>query len=153
MNKKIYIAGPLFSAAELEFNEKMDGFLKKLGFDTFLPQRDGHLLSSLLSEGYSKDEATQIIFEMDSNQLKMSDIVLFIMDGRVPDEGACVEIGLAYAYGKECIGYKTDSRSIMGDLDNPLIMGALKNRIVTTYHELEYLLKNCVCRNLNGIII
>jgi nucleoside 2-deoxyribosyltransferase len=141
MNNKIYVAGPLFSIAELEFNEKIDDNLRKMGFSTFLPQRDGHLLSSLLSEGYSKEEATKIIFEMDIHHIKNSDIVLFLLDGRVPDEGACVEIGLAYAYGKECIGYKTDSRSIMGDSDNPLIVGALKNRIATSYHELEFMLK------------
>ncbi|AFV24868.1 hypothetical protein Mpsy_2665 [Methanolobus psychrophilus R15] len=141
MNNKIYVAGPLFSIAELEFNEKIDDNLRKMGFSTFLPQRDGHLLSSLLSEGYSKEEATKIIFEMDIHHIKNSDIVLFLLDGRVPDEGACVEIGLAYAYGKECIGYKTDSRSIMGDSDNPLIVGALKNRIATSYHELEFMLE------------
>lgn len=144
MNNKIYVAGPLFSIAELEFNEKIDDNLRKMGFSTFLPQRDGHLLSSLLSEGYSKEEATKIIFEMDIHHIKNSDIVLFLLDGRVPDEGACVEIGLAYAYGKECIGYKTDSRSIMGDSDNPLIVGALKNRIAKSYHELEFILKKFI---------
>ncbi len=144
MNNKIYVAGPLFSIAELEFNEKIDSNLRKMGFSTFLPQRDGHLLSSLLSEGYSKEEATKIIFEMDTHHIKNSDIVLFLLDGRVPDEGACVEIGLAYAYGKECIGYKTDSRSIMGDSDNPLIVGALKNRIAKSYHELEFILKKFI---------
>jgi nucleoside 2-deoxyribosyltransferase len=141
MNKLIYIAAPLFSVAELEFNEKVDCSLRRMGFNTFLPQRDGHLLSSLLSEGYSKEEATQKIFEMDVDQIKKSDIVLFILDGRVPDEGACVEIGLAYAYGKECIGYKTDSRSLMGNSNNPLIVGILKNRIATSHHELKNLLK------------
>ncbi|WP_292464509.1 nucleoside 2-deoxyribosyltransferase [Methanolobus sp.] len=144
MNTKIYVAGPLFSIAEHEFNEKIDDNLRKMGFSTFLPQRDGHLLSSLLSEGYSKEEATKIIFEMDIHHIKNSDIVLFLLDGRVPDEGACVEIGLAYAYGKECIGYKTDSRSIMGDSDNPLIVGALKNRIAKSYHELEFMLKQFI---------
>jgi nucleoside 2-deoxyribosyltransferase len=144
MSNKIYVAGPLFSIAELEFNEKIDDNLRKMGFSTFLPQRDGHLLSSLLSEGYSKEEATKIIFEMDIHHIKNSDIVLFLLDGRVPDEGACVEIGLAYAYGKECIGYKTDSRSIMGDSDNPLIVGALKNRIAKSYHELEFMLKKYI---------
>lgn len=47
-----------------------------------------------------------------------------LVDGRVPDEGACVELGLAYAYGKRCYGAKTDTRSLELDLDlNPLISG------------------------------
>lgn len=44
-----------------------------------------------------------MIFEKDVQELKNSDVVVFNMDGRVPDEGACVEIGIGYALGKECV--------------------------------------------------
>lgn len=141
MKKNVYIAAPLFSNGELEFNHKLNKFLEKIGFDTFLPQEDGHLLSELIDQGFSKDEAINVIFEKDADQINKCDIVVFVMDGRVPDEGACVEIGLAFAYGKECIGLKTDSRSLMGNMDNPLIIGAVKGRIAGTFTELEALLK------------
>jgi nucleoside 2-deoxyribosyltransferase len=141
MIKKVYIAGPLFSHAELEFNEKIDTYLRNLGFETFLPQRDGYLLADLMAQYSSKQEAIDIIFYKDTEEIKRCDLVLLILDGRVPDEGACVEVGLAYAYDKECIGFKSDSRSLMGDMDNPLLVGVLKGRIAKSFSELECLLK------------
>jgi hypothetical protein len=42
-----------------------------------------------------------------------------------------------YALGKECVGLKTDPRTLMSDVDNPLIMGALKYRIARNLKELE----------------
>ena len=55
-----------------------------------------------------------------------ADIVFINIDGRVPDEGACVELGMAYAAGKRCYGLKTDTRSIESSLDiNPMITGCL----------------------------
>lgn len=140
MKKKVYIAGPLFSQAELDFNEKVDESLKILGYDTFLPQRDGHLLSDLINEEESKINAINRIFQLDIDEIKKSDILLLIIDGRVPDEGACVELGIAYALKKECIGLKTDSRFLMNNLDNPLILGALKGKIVKSISELRKLL-------------
>lgn len=55
-----------------------------------------------------------------------ADIVFINIDGRAPDEGACVELGMAYAAGKRCYGFKTDTRSIESSLDiNPMITGCL----------------------------
>lgn len=141
MVKKVYIAGPLFSHAEIEFNEKVDTYLRNLGFETFLPQRDGYLLADLMTQYSSKQEAVDIIFYKDIEEIKNCDIVLFVLDGRVPDEGACVEVGLAYAYAKECIGFKSDPRSLMGDMDNPLLLGVLKGRIAKSFSELDTFLK------------
>lgn len=141
MKKTVYIAGPLFSESELEFNVKLNEFLKNIGFDTFLPQQDGHLLSELIDNGIEERTAIQMIFHKDEEIIKSCDLVVFVMDGRVPDEGACVEIGLAYAYNKECFGLKTDSRSLMGNMDNPLIIGAVKDRIATSFSDLAHLLR------------
>lgn len=140
MKKTIYLAGPLFSESELVFNFKLNDFLKNLGFDTFLPQQDGHLLSELIDDGFKKDDAIQMIFKKDIEKIRSCDLIIFVMDGRVPDEGACVEIGIAYAYNKECFGIKTDSRYLMDNIDNPLIIGALKGRIARSFSELESLL-------------
>jgi nucleoside 2-deoxyribosyltransferase len=134
---RIYIAGPLFSKAERQYNEYLSEFLENFGFEIFLPQRDGHKLSELLANGTAKSFAMEKIFKRDINELQKSDVVIFVMDGRVPDEGACVEIGYAYALGKECVGLKTDPRTLMSDVDNPLIMGALKYRIARNLKELE----------------
>lgn len=140
MKRTIYIAGPLFSNSELDFNRKLNDFLKCLGFDTFLPQQDGHQLHELISSGNNEDEAVQTIFQKDAEKIRKCDIFVFVMDGRVPDERACVELGLAYAYEKECIGLKTDSRSLMCNVDNPLILGAVKGRVARSFSELETML-------------
>ncbi len=144
MKKTVYIAGPLFSKSELEFNIHLNEFLTNLGFNTFLPQKDGHLLSELMNNGIEKKKAIELIFQKDLESIKSCDIVIFNMDGRMPDEGACVEIGLAYAYNKECFGLKTDSRSLMDNIDNPLIEGALKGRIARSFFDLEQLLKSFI---------
>ena len=42
------------------------------------------------------------------------------------DEGACVELGIAYGIGKRCYGFKTDTRSVELGLDlNPMISGCM----------------------------
>ena len=125
---KIYIAGPLFCDAELEYNEGIDKFLSDLGFNTFLPQRDGYKLVEL-EKKVGRSEAVRMIFDRDVQEIRDCDAVVFNMDGRVPDEGACVEIGIAYALGKECIGLKTDARGAFDGADNPMVLGALKFRV------------------------
>lgn len=142
MKKKVYIAGPLFSRAEKEFNEKIDKHVQAMGFKTFLPQRDGYLLADLMTQFSDKQDAIDTIFYKDVEEIKGCDVVLFVLDGRVPDEGACVEVGLAYAYDKECIGFKSDSRSLMCEMDNPLLVGVLKGRIAKSFSELEMFLVN-----------
>ena len=137
MIKRVYIAGPLFSYGEKEFNKKIDKYIHTLGFETFLPQRDGYMLADALADAKGGIDASNLIFNKDLDEIKRCDIVVFIMDGRVPDEGACVEIGLAYAYGKECIGFKSDTRYLMDGMDNPLIFGALKGRIARSSEDLK----------------
>lgn len=134
---RLYLAGPLFSEAERQYNKYLSDFLENFGFETFLPQRDGHKFSDLLANGTTKSVAMNKIFNHNIKELQKADVVIFVMDGRVPDDGACVEIGYAYAMGKECIGLKTDPRTLMSDLDNPMILGALKDRIARNLKELE----------------
>lgn len=145
---RIYIAGPLFSDAEIKYNECLDEFLVEKGFKTFLPQRDGYKLSELLANGFSTSIAMKQIFDRDMEEIRKSDILVLILDGRVPDEGACVEVGYAYGIGKECIGLKTDSRALMSNLDNPLIVGALKNRITGSFDELGEFLSQIKVKNI-----
>jgi len=72
------------------------------------------------------------IFERDRDKLLQADIFLFVLDGRVPDEGACVELGIAYEHkhllqqDKLLLGLHTDMRGAFpeGKL-NAMISGAL----------------------------
>lgn len=120
--KRIYFAAPLFSAAEREYNLKIVSILESYGYEVFLPQRDGFLAPEL--EGKSEEEKTEMIFKKDEEEVLKADIIFMMLDGRAPDEGACVELGIAYANGKRCYGFKSDSRSVELDMDlNPMITG------------------------------
>ena len=87
------------------------------------------------------DEASSRIFQFDLEQIRRSEVLVMILDGRVPDEGACVEAGIAFSLGKECYGLKTDCRCLMNFQDNPLITGVLKRRIAHTFEELIDLIR------------
>lgn len=105
---KIFIAGPLFSQAEREFNLKVEGHLRKCGFETFLPQRDVGKLDELLAkEGY---QAYRTIFKRDLEGLDQADAIVAILDGPDVDSGTAFEVGYAFAKGKPVIGLKTDMR-------------------------------------------
>lgn len=120
--KRIYFAAPLFSDGEREYNLKIVSILESYGYEVFLPQRDGFLAPEL--EGKTEEEKTEMIFQKDEEEVLKSDILFMLLDGRVPDEGACVELGIAYANGKRCYGFKSDARSVELDMDlNPMITG------------------------------
>ena len=122
--KKVYFAGPMFNQSEKDFNLLLTAVLEKHGYEVFLPQRDG--IEAALLEGKTEEELTKMIFALDAGEVKKADIVFMNLDGRVPDEGACVELGIAYGSGKRCYGFKTDTRSIELGMDlNPMIAGCM----------------------------
>ena len=121
-DKRVYFAGPLFNEAEREYNLKIVNILESYGYEVFLPQRDGFLAPEL--EGKTEQEKAEMIFQKDRDEVLNSDIIFMVLDGRIPDEGACVELGIAYASGKRCYGIKNDARSVESDMDlNPMISG------------------------------
>ena len=122
---KVYIAGPLFNDGERAFNLKVDTVIRGCGHETYLPQRDGGVVAEMpeFVEGLPKET---YVFRKDLENLKGCDLFLLLMDGRVPDEGACVALGYCLAHGKRCVGYKTDSRSGYDGKDNIMITGALE---------------------------
>ena len=124
IGKKVYFAGPLFNQSEKDFNLKITELLEEYGYEVFLPQRDG--MEAALFEGKSEEELTEMIFSLDEGKVRGSDILFMNLDGRVPDEGACVELGIAYASGKRCYGFKTDTRAAERGMDlNPMISGCM----------------------------
>ncbi len=121
---RIYFACPMFSAMEKEYGLKLADILSRHGYTVFVPFRDGYEAAQL--EGKSEQELVQMIFEKDLEEVKKADILFFLLDGRAPDEGACVELGLAYAFQKRCYGFKTDTRTVEMSLNlNPMITGCL----------------------------
>lgn len=140
--KRIYLAAPLFNEMELSRNKEIALFLENLGYQVYLPQEAAGIASTQINQK-NKMEVNKYIFKTDVEGIKSCDILLFLLDGRVPDEGACVELGIAYALGKKCIGYKTDTRSFdkTGD-DNLIIEGCFNFKVAKTLVDLEkFLLK------------
>jgi nucleoside 2-deoxyribosyltransferase len=121
---KVYLAGPLFSEAELAFNRRVRETLAGY-FDVYLPQEDGGLMVEMIAKGASLSEASQSVFDDDMNALRNCDIFIIILDGRSIDEGAAFELGCAHVLGKPCFGLKTDTRQLMKYGDNPMVRMAI----------------------------
>ncbi len=146
MAMRVYLAGPLFSEAEQAFNRSVVEDLESIGCDVFLPQRDAIDVSKPDFERLPPALQSKSIFESDKNQIYGADVFLFCLDGRVPDEGASVELGLAYAHrafsvrDKVIVGLHTDSRVAEADRRlNVMIMGALDKLFITRAELLSYL--------------
>ena len=121
---RVYLAGPLFNAAEKDYNLKITDVLEMHGYEVFLPQRDGFEAAALNG---SQVQIVRQIFAKDTAEVDNADVVVIVLDGRVPDDGACVELGYAFAKGKRCYGIKTDTRALQTGLElNPLIAGCLR---------------------------
>ena len=98
---RIYFAGPLFSAAERDWNVALASALRAAGHEVFLPQE----------QEPGKDAAG--IFATDVGGIDWADGLVAIMDGADPDSGTSWEVG--YAYGKKPIVLvRTDMRRNAG---------------------------------------
>jgi nucleoside 2-deoxyribosyltransferase len=135
--KKLYLAAPLFSEAELNYNHYLKSILSPY-FEVFLPQEDGELIFTLIKNGMSNRAAAHKIFNADVNAIKRCDIILVLLDGRTIDEGAAFELGLAFALGKQCIGLQTDVRRLLPIGNNPMIECALENSFQSVDELIEW---------------
>lgn len=141
--KKIYFAAPLFNEMELKRNEEIASLLRSWGYEVYLPQESAGLSAKIIANGADKYEVSRNIFQTDLQGIKECDILIFFLDGRVPDEGACVELGIAYAWGKKCIGYKTDDRSLdFTGTDNLFIEGCMDFKVLHNLEQLKSTLDN-----------
>jgi nucleoside 2-deoxyribosyltransferase len=130
--KYIYCSGPLFCPEETAGMAAIAKVLEDVGFTTFLPQRDGierfvtRLINTPLNTNIfgSRRNMDKAIFALDVYQIvKRCDCLVFNMNGRVPDEGAVAEAGIAFAAGKPVVIYKNDVRTIFKGGDNSMITG------------------------------
>lgn len=103
--KNIYLAAPLFSEAECEFNCKLRDEIKNAGFNVFLPQEDSNNIKD-------KKNRQKIIFGKNLDAIENSDIMVAVLDGTDVDSGTAWEIGYAYAKGKPVLGLRTDFRTL-----------------------------------------
>jgi nucleoside 2-deoxyribosyltransferase len=96
---RLYLAGPLFTTAEQEFNHRLAALLRRAGYEIFLPQ-----------EHEQRDKSAREIFLSDVAGVDWADVVVANMDGPDPDSGTCWECGYAYRK-KPIVLYRTDFRA------------------------------------------
>ena len=104
---KIYLAGPLFSAAERNFNTELAKLMRNKGHEVWLPQ-----------EFEQRTMTAKQIFVKDVGGIDWADVVVANMDGPDPDSGTSWECGYAYRK-KPVILFRTDFRAghkLRGDL-------------------------------------
>jgi nucleoside 2-deoxyribosyltransferase len=94
---RIYLAGPLFSAAERDWNATLAAALRGAGHEVFVPQEQE---PGMDAPG---------IFATDVGGIDWSDALVAIMDGADPDSGTCWEVGYAYRK-KPVVLVRTDLR-------------------------------------------
>ena len=141
---RIYCAGPLFNPKEREEMAQLASVLENVGYSVFLPQRDGlefaQLFPLFLRRGIPSQDAQKIlnmaIFSLDVFEVVESDGLLLNMNGRVPDEGAMVEAGIAWANNKVVVIFRNDSRSLIEGNCNPLVLGLSDFSSVAAYDDI-----------------
>ena len=103
--RTVYLAAPLFSEAELDFNRMLRDEIKSSGFNVFLPQEDSNNVKD-------RDDRQNIIFSKNEAAIDKSDIIVAVIDGTDVDSGTAWEIGYAYARSKPILGLRTDFRTL-----------------------------------------
>ena len=98
-NRAIYLAGPLFSAAERSFNLHLANALRDKGHEVFVPQEHEH-----------PDTPPDQIFARDVGAMDRCRLLVANMDGADPDSGTCWECGYAFAHKWPVIAFRTDFR-------------------------------------------
>jgi nucleoside 2-deoxyribosyltransferase len=124
---RIYLAGPLFTAAERSFNRRLRDLLEPYGHEVWLPQ-----------EHEPRTRGARDIFLMDVEGLDSSDVVVANMDGPDPDSGTCWECGYAYKK-KPIVVYRTDFRK-SGDTETSaynLMLTESADVIVDSSHDFD----------------
>jgi nucleoside 2-deoxyribosyltransferase/predicted secreted protein len=103
---RVYLAAPLFSAAERSFNASVARTLKEHLFAVHLPQEAG---DDSDTRG-AREQAR--LFAANREALEESDFIVAIIDGADADSGTAWEMGYAYARGRPVIALRTDFRRV-----------------------------------------
>jgi nucleoside 2-deoxyribosyltransferase len=130
---RIYLAAPLFSAAERSFNEALAAFLGARHLRVFVPQAHGDDSAARCSA------SIRTLFEMLVAALDASDLVVAVIDGADADSGVAWEMGYAYARGIPVVSLRTDFRRV-GDCECANLMLESSSAVAGSLDELAALL-------------
>lgn len=99
MTSGIYFAAPLFTVAEVAFNQSLANQLEAAGYRVYLPQQ----------QCFGTTDPVEL-FNICIQGLDKASLVLVILDGTDADSGSCFEIGYAFAKNIPIVGLRTDFR-------------------------------------------
>ena len=109
MPKVIYLAGPLFTQGERNWNDEFASALRATGYSVIVPQEQA---AALIKRGEQLSATlTRSLFESAIQGVRDADVVVAILDGSDADSGTSFECGYAFALKKPIVGVRTDLRS------------------------------------------
>lgn len=114
---RLYLAGPLFTAPEREWNSDLAEHLRFRGHVCLVPQEE---------EG-PHDSASKI-FQRDVSAMMSCEAIVANLDGTDADSGTCWELGFAHGRGMLRVGYCTDFRLMAGRV-NPMMTQSVHSMI------------------------
>ena len=103
----VYLAGPLFTQAEREWNRRLAHQLRStLEWQVVLPQD--------FAPPNAADQAGRhaAIFRCCLDGIQAADVLVAVLDGPDVDSGTAFEVGYAHALGKPIVGIRTDYRKL-----------------------------------------
>ena len=108
---KIYLAAPVFSQAQRQYNRRLAGELRQMlpRCQVVLPQdfRVGPSGSS-----FNDRRHLAALYRRCVEEVGKADVVLALLDGADADSGVSFEVGYARGLGKPVLGVRTDYRQL-----------------------------------------
>lgn len=135
---RVYLAAPLFSAAERSYNRALANRLRENLFDVYLPQDAGDD-----SAGRGADRNRRL-FSANRKALAGCDAVVAVIDGADADSGTSWEMGYASAKGIPVIAVRTDFRHVGND-ERVNLMLEQSSVVVATEEQLLEALGSPLC--------
>src|SRR5579864_2546635 len=103
---RVYLAGPLFTQAEWQWNERLAQALRDRSLEVTLPQ----LGAEPMLTGRKPFDAASL-FQTNVENIETADALVAVFDGADADSGTAWECGYAFKAGIPVIGVRTDIRA------------------------------------------
>ena len=148
---KVYFAGPWFTKAQEEREERLKAKLRELGFDVFSPKESSNITGSIATAADRKstfeanilniDECDMIFAVCDGKQCTVVEEDQFGREYNAIDSGTMVECGYAYALkrsGKNIkIVYYAET---LGNKPFNLMLAESADIVITKFEDLDNLM-------------
>jgi len=129
MVHKIYLSGPIFSAAEIAWAGRLSALL-----GARLENTEIIWPHEIVPEGTEPEH----IFRANLQALNQCDLMVAILDGPQVDDGTSWEIGYFFSQGKKILGIRTDFRQA-GESEKSRVNLMIERSCVTVASSLEVL--------------